>query len=416
MKPKNTRQAVALFRYGVISPAIYAVTESQAEYFRRLAKKEFDVPGLGFRHYTTATFKSWLGSYRRDGLDGLIPKTRSDAGISRVITAQLSDQIRELLEEHATMSAIRVRERLVESGHITSRRISEATLRRHIRQAKLRPSLEHPLKARKHYEKPFANDLWVMDFMHGPGALALSRRHPSKTYLVAALDDHSRFVTLARFYARENAPVVITALKEAFARHGLPRILYCDNGSAFSSKLLTLGCARLGVALVHSKPYDPASRGKIERFFRTLRGRFLAELDTRHITLDALNDGLDDWINHYHRRTHSATADSPLNRFLSSLGSIRRRVVTKQELDRAFYRTLWRTVRNDSTVSIDRRLWEVPPRCMGRRVEIRHPEGCPRELFLFEDSEPVFRLLRVDAAKNASTPRRPRFDIQDPED
>ena len=416
MKLKNTRQAVALFRYSVISPVLYAVAGTQAEYFRRLAQKEFEVPGLGLRRYKEATFKSWLRHYRRDGLEGLTPKTRSDAGSSRVITPHLSAQIRDLLEECPTMSAIRVREKLVESGYITSWRISEATLRRHIRQAGLRPSLQHRRKARKRYEKPFANDLWLMDFMHGPRARCLSRKRPSKTYLVAAVDDHSRFVTLARFYAREHAPVVTVALKEAFRRHGLPKVLYCDNGSAFSSQLLTLGCARLGVALVHSEPYDPASRGKIERLFRTLRTRFLAELDTADITIDALNDGLDDWLNHYHRRTHSSTSDSPLNRFLSSLGSIRRRVVTRQELDRVFYRTLWRTVRNDSTVSIARRLWEVPPLYMGRRIEIRHPEGRPLELFLFEDSRPVIRLVRVDAAKNASTPRRPLFDIQDPED
>ena len=417
MKQKNTRQAVGLFRYAVIAPVLYAVAGTQAEYFRRLAQKQLEVPGLGPRRYTVATFKSWLRHYRRDGLEGLTPQIRSDAGTSRVITAPLSDRIRQLLEEYPTLSATRLREKLIASGHITSRRISEATLRRHIRQAQLRPALERPAKARKHFEKPFANELWVMDFMHGPRVLCLPAKRPTKTYLAAALDDHSRFVTLGRFYARENAPVLVGALKQAFLRHGLPQVLYCDNGSAFSSELLTLGCARLGVALVHSQPYDPASRGKIERWFRTVRSRFLAELDTADLTLDELNEGLDDWLNQdYHRRPHSSTGESPLNRFLRSLGSIRRRVVTAQELDRVFYRTLWRRVRNDATVAIRRCLWEVPAAYIGRRIEIRHPEGRPRELFLFEDSEPVTRLLRVDAARNASGPRRPRFQLQDRED
>ena len=414
---QNLRQAVALFRYGAIAPVLYAPAGTQIEYFRRLAQKPLEVPGLGPRRYSVATFKGWLRHYRRDGLEGLTPHIRSDAGTSRVITALLSDQIRELLEAYPTLSATRLREKLIESGHIPSRRISEATLRRHIRQAHLRPALERPPQARKHFEKPFANDLWVLDFMHGPRALCRSAKRPAKTYLVVALDDHSRFVTLGGFYARENAPVVVGALQQAFLRHGLPRVLYCDNGSAFSSHLLTLGCARLGVALVHSQPYDPASRGKVERFFRTVRSRFLAELEAAPLTLDQLNEHLDDWLHQdYHRRPHGSTGESPLNRFLGSLGSIRRRVVTAQELDRIFYRTLWRRVRNDATVSIRRSLWEVPPRYIGRRIEIRHPEGRPRELFLFEDSEPVIRLVRVDAAKNASSPRRPRFDLQDPED
>ena len=414
---QNLRQAVALFRYGAIAPVLYAPAGTQIEYFRRLAQKPLEVPGLGPRRYSVATFKAWLRHYRRDGLEGLTPHLRSDAGISRVITAPLSDRIRALLEAYPTLSATRLREKLVESGHITSRRISEATLRRHIRQAHLRPALEPTPKARKHFEKPFANDLWVIDFMHGPRVLCRPRKRPTKTYLIAALDDHSRFVTLARFYPRENAPLLVGALQQAFLRHGLPRVLYCDNGSAFSSHLLTLGCARLGVALVHSQPYDPASRGKIERWFRTVRSRFLAELETAPLTLDQLNEHLDDWLHQdYHRRPHSSTGQTPLDRFLSSLGSIRRRIVTGQELDRGFYRTLWRTVRNDATVSIQRCLWEVPPRYIGRRIEIRHPEGRPRRLFLFEDSEPVIRLVRVDAAKNASSPRRPRFDLQDPED
>lgn len=414
---QNTRQAVALFRYSTIAPVLFAATGTQIEYFRRLAQTQLEVPGLGRRRYTVATFKSWLRHYRRHGLEGLTPKIRSDAGTSRVITPQLSDQIRELLAEYPTLSATRLREKLIESGHITSRRASEATLRRHIRQAQLRPSLKPPPPARKHFEKPCANQLWVMDFMHGPRLVSPPRKRPTKTYLAAALDDHSRFVTLGCFYERENASVVVGALKEAFLRHGLPQILYCDNGSAFSSQLLSLGCARLGVALVHSQPYDAASRGKVERFFRTLRSRFLAELDCAHLTLDQLNQRLDDWLNHdYHRRTHSSTGQTPLDRFLRSLGSIRRRLVTRSELDRVFYRTLWRTVRNDATVSIRRCWWEVPPRYIGHHIEIRHPEGRPNELFLFEDSEPVIRLVRVDAAKNASSPRRPRFDLQNPED
>lgn len=412
-----TRQAVALFRYGLIAPVLYAAAGTQAEYFRRLAARELDVPGLGPRRYSVATFKSWLRSYRRRGLEGLTPKIRSDAGTSRLITPQLSQHIRQLLADVPTLSATRLREKLVTSGHLTSARISEATLRRHIRQAQLRPAGGTPPPARKHFEKPYANDLWVLDFMHGPRLLRPPAKRPRKTFLMAALDDHSRFAVLARFHPRENTGVVIRALKQAFLRHGLPRVLYCDNGSPFSSRLLSLACARLGVALVHSQPYDAASRGKVERWFRTVRSGFLAELDTTILSLDQLNERFAHWLDHhYHRRPHTSTSQTPLERFLRSLGSIRPRVVTARQLDRIFYRTLWRTVRNDATVSIRRRLWEVPPVYIGRRIEIRHPEDHPTELFLFEEDDPIVRLVRVDAAQNASTPRRPRFAIQDEED
>ncbi len=332
MKGKQKRQAVALFRYGVIAPVLHAAAGSQARYFGRMARKELDVPGLGRRRYSVATFKSWLRRYRQEGLDGLLPKRRCDAGRSRVISEQLSAHISELLARHPRVPVNRLREQLVASGHITSRRISESTLRRHIKRAGLRPQVKPAPKARKHFEKPHANDLWVMDFMHGP-KVPLGRRR-RKTYLAAAIDDHSRFLTLARFYTRENSAVVVSALQKAFSRHGLPQILYCDNGSAFSSKQLTLACARLGVALVHSKPYDSPSRGKIERWFRTLRQGFLSLLDLEALTLDDLNARLSQWLEQdYHRRRHSSICETPLERYLRSLASIRRRTVSRAELD-----------------------------------------------------------------------------------
>ncbi len=381
-----------------------------------MSKMHHEVPGLGPKRYKPPTFKNWLKKYRQNGLEGLFPKTRSDAGTSRVISSLLSDYIGGLWLELPFLSSTRLREILVDSGHITSRRISEATLCRHINQNDLRPPDTPLAKARKHYEKPFANDLWIMDFMHGP-RLKTTKNRAQKTYLAAAIDDHSRFLTLGCFYTRENALVVVTALKFAFQRHHLPRILYCDNGSAFSSQLLTLGCARLGVALVHSKPYDPPSRGKIERFFRTVRSSFLAELNDEALTVDILNDRFHLWVDkRYHRRCHSSTGEPPIERFLRSLGSIQARIATQLELDRVFYRTLFRTVRNDATVAIKRCLWEVLPRYIGCRIEIRHPEGKHLELFLFEDDQPVVRLHRVDAAQNANSPQRPRFNIQDPED
>ena len=112
------------------------------------------------------------------------------------------------------------------------------------------------------------------------------------------------------------------------------------------------------------------------------------------MTLDDLNARLSQWLEQdYHRRRHSSICETPLERYLRSLASIRRRTVSRAELDRVFYRTLHRTVRNDCTVSIARRLWEVPPQYTGLRIEIRHPEGRPSELFLFEDDQPDQRQI-----------------------
>ena len=411
------RLEIATFRYGVIAPVLHDQGKGQMEYFRLMASRRLDVPHVGLRRYAPGTFKSWLRCYRRDGLDGLMPKKRSDAGFQRAITPEMSRRISEILADYPRISVIHLREMLITEGLITSSRASETTIRRHIRSEGLRPPSEESPKARKRFEKPQANDLWTLDFMHGPRVKGAGRTRV-RTYLAAAVDDHSRYLPLGEFLSTETYSALASALKVAFLRHGLPKMLYCDNGSAFSSADLALACARLGVALVHSKPYDSPSRGKIERFFGTVRSRFLAVADLNRMTsLDRLNSLFDEWLEHdYHRRVHSGVKERPLDRYMRSLASSRPRKVSREELDLVFYRTLRRKVRNDCTVSIARRLWEAPVDWMGKTVEIRHPLEKPDELYLFAGGKPVCSLRPVNLIENARTSKPIRFSLYDTEE
>lgn len=411
------RLKIATFRYGVIAPVLHGEGKGQMEYFRSMADRELEVPYLDRRSFAPGTFKSWLRSFRREGLDGLMPKQRSDAGSVRVITPEMSQRIGEILAEHPRISVSHLREMLIAENLIISNCASETTLRRHIRAEDLRPPADDPPKTRKRFEKPQANDMWTLDFMHGP-RVSDHGTAKSKTYLVATIDDHSRYVPVGEFSFTEAYAFLATTLKPAFLRHGLPKILYCDNGSAFSSSDLALACARLGVALVHSKPYDSPSRGKIERFFRTVRSRFLATVNQgRLMTLEDLNNLFSDWLEHdYHRRIHSGTGERPLDRFMRSLAQSRPRKVTREELDLVFYRTLTRKVRRDCTVSVAGCLWEAPADWMGKKVEIRHPLDRPSELSLFAHGKPVCKLRMVDLVENARNTKPIRFALHDEED
>ena len=407
---EKKREEIAVFRYGIIAAVLHGGAERQSEYFRRLAQTRLQAPHLGPRQYSVPTFKSWLRSYRSQGLEGLKPKSRCDCGRPRVISEALSQAIGRLLADHPRMGVPQLRQSLLQQGLISSRSPSPATLRRHIAQAGLRPARPEP-PGRKPFEKPHANDMWTVDFMHGPKLPRSGRRRAAKTYLLAAIDDHSRFVTAAAFYAQENAAVLSQALQQAFLRHGLPQILYCDNGSAFSSANTARACAQLGVALVHSKPYDSPSRGKIERYFGTVRRCFLDARSFEH--LDDLNDRFRKWLEQdYHRKAHSSTGERPLDRYMRSLARTRRPAPARQELEWVFYRELTRRVRNDCTVSIRCALWEVPSRYIGQKVSIRHPEGAPEDLHLFEENTPVCRLHRVRLAENANQPPALRFSLQ----
>ena len=116
---------------------------------------------------------------------------------------------------------------------------------------------------RRKFEAELPNDLWQSDAMHAIKITSEGRLR--KTYLFAFIDDMSRLVPHAEFYLREHLDSYSDALRRALSKRGLPRKLYVDNGPTFSSRHLGHVTASLGIALIHSQPYQPEGRGKIER-------------------------------------------------------------------------------------------------------------------------------------------------------
>ena len=93
--------------------------------------------------------------------------------------------------------------------------------------------------------------------------------------MIAFIDDHSRLVPHGQFHPSEGIAAFMDSFSQALQKRGLPRKLYVDNGSAFRSRQLEFTTASLGIALIHAKPYQPQGKGKIERFFKTIRTQFL---------------------------------------------------------------------------------------------------------------------------------------------
>src|SRR5208337_1873210 len=174
---------------------------------------------------------------------------------------------------------------------------------------------------RRRFETELVNDLWQSDCMHGPRVIHEGKLR--KSFLFAIIDDHSRLIPHAQFYLAENLESFCDCLIQALEKRGLPRRLYVDNGSAFRSNRLKYGCARLGVALLHSAPYTPEGRGKIERFFRTVRMQLIPML-AENLSLEKLNEQLHSWLDgEYHQRIHSTTGQTPLERYLAHLSLLR---------------------------------------------------------------------------------------------
>jgi transposase InsO family protein len=403
------KKEIALFKYGLLAPIIVGSVRAQMKYFRELAQKEHEVPHLGKRRYMPHTFKKWLKNYRRKGFDALMPKEREDKGQTRKITPQLALDIKEAMDSYSFLSGAALYRLLVSEGKIRVGGINEGTLRKYIKDNRLRElaatSSEAP-GARKKFEKEHINELWIADCMHGPYLKLQGQPRQHKVFLLAAIDDHSRMICARGWFSHENSTALENALKEGFSRFGLPKILYCDNGSIFSNSHLQLACAKLGIALIHSKPYDSPSRGKIERFFRTVRDKFLSTLHIDEINdLAQLNRQFEHWLEkEYHKNFHKGIEETPMDRFMRDIQKTHIKRVSQEELDTAFQIIIYRRVKNDATVSINSALYQCPPEFIGRKIQIRYPTDSPQDLTIYQNDKPSVKIEKVNPHENANVP------------
>jgi putative transposase len=411
---RKLAEAIGLLKHQIISPVLLERGAAQMTYFREISKKEFDVPGRGRARFTPSTMKSWLYKYRSHGFAALVPRTRSDEGSFRRLDEATRAAVKKLREDHLGDSCVKFYDRCVTSGTFGAKPVCIETLRRFLRSEDLYK--KRVPQARKRFEMSYFGELWTCDFMHGPlVAEEPGAKRRRKAILMAIIDDHSRLITGARFGFVENTQLLEQVFREAILAHGIPDRLYCDNGAAFSSQYLSRVCAHLGVGLVHSKPYDSPSRGKIERFFRTVREGFLSDFrEDAAWDLKELNDNFSRWLrDSYHLKLHHGIDARPIDRYQISVRNYPRKRIDEERLADFFLVSIGRTVNKDATVSLHGVSYEVPPQYIGRRVEIRFPQDRPTEVYLYDEDVRVSRIQPVDARANAKLPYRPGKRISD---
>lgn len=393
---------LALFKYRIIAQVLNDGGKGQMRHFRKMAKKEHDVPHLGPRKYRAATFKGWLRDYRIGGFDALKLKVRADAGSSRKIDERLGKIIADKIKTYPFISSAAVYRLLISEGDISVEQIGEGTLRKYIKDNQLAISTEP--KPRKKFERENINELWIADCMHGPYILHEKKKKP--VFLISIIDDCSRVIVGSRFFFHENSISLEIVLKEALSRFGLTQRLYTDNGAIFVSSHLQLACARLGIALIHSKPYDSPSRGKIERFFRTVRDKFLPFIKLTEIeSIEDLNTAFSKWLDKdYQKHFHHGIGKKPMDKWIDKLKDTPIKRLSSQELDLSFYISIKRKVKNDATISVNNTLYEVPHTFIGKMVELRHPADKPDELCIYENDKPVCAVAKLNLHENASPP------------
>ena len=275
----DTTQQIATFRFGVIHDLVGGVVLGPGEQERLIREKcgrKWAIPGSDKTRITRSTILRWMKLYKDSGakLESLANQDRSDQGKPRVIDQETALALMRLRAELPKATVARLiaemnRRRLVSPGLS----LAPTTVYRFLDSNGLMKMTRPAPEDRRKFEAELPNDLWQSDCMHGPMVEHEGRKR--KTYLLAFIDDHSRLVPHAEFYLSESVESFLKALQDALSTRGLPRKLYTDNGSAFRSHHLEHVCASLGIALIHARPYKPQGKGKIERFFRTIRTDFL---------------------------------------------------------------------------------------------------------------------------------------------
>jgi putative transposase len=378
----KTRDEIALFRYGLIADLLHRPDGEKGLYalLREKAERTYTIPGSRRTRVAAETLRDWLAEYRRGGFDALRPQPRRDQGRARAIPQEIADLLCQLKEETPALSVQAVIERAHAVVAAAELHLAPATvhrlLSRHGLMEKQRQEPSSKDRRRFAYEK--AGELWMSDVMHGP-AVTTEGGRKRKTYLVGLLDDATRVVPFAAFALSETTAAFLPTLKQAILRRGVPKRLYVDNGSAFRSHHLALVCAKLGITLIHARPYQPAGKGKQERWFRTVRMQLLPTLTASDLAgLEALNRRLWAWVEgEYHQSPHQGLGGmAPLDRWAMAAQELRL-VGPDCDLDDLFLFEQKRVVQKDRTVSLHGTVYEVDASLVGETVTLRFDPSRP---------------------------------------
>jgi putative transposase len=402
---EEQKKQVAIFRFGVISDFVSPTRLGWGERARLLNEKcarQWQIPFSHRTRLSAATIRSWIRLYEKSGqrLESLYPHSRSDRGQARALDQESTLALIGLRREMPTATVQSLIRTAQQRGIVEPQQyLAESTVWRLLKREGLMHASEQAAVDRRRFEAQLPNDLWQSDVMHGPSVSVDGKNR--KTYLIAFIDDMSRLICHAQFYLSENLNAYLDALRQALLTRGLPRKLYVDNGPAFRSFHLHQITASLGIALIHAKPYQPQGKGKIERFFRTVRSDFLPAV--RAQSLNDLNLALDGWIRDvYHNRPHRSTGQTPLARYAAHCECVR---AAPKDLPDHFRQQARRRVAKDRTVSLAGRLFEAPIALIGKQISLFYHAHDPARVQARYEGKSYGMLTVVDLNVNCQVQR-----------
>ncbi len=400
--PKDHAEAVALFRAQVLGPVLNRDLDrgDLLQHLREIAEVRFRPPGSDVtRCYALPTLLRWNRAYRAGGLEALRPESRR-LGDALGIGDELRELLLEIRRQHPSTPADNILATLEDDGRIERGVLSAQTLRRLYR----RQGLSRRPKAKKggveagrlRWEARYPGDLWHADVCHGEALVIDGHRVPVRIH--ALLDDSSRYIVALRVHRHEREVAMLDLVLEAVRSFGVPARLYLDNGSTYRGAALETACGRLGIALRHAGPYDPQARGKMERFWRTLREGVLDDLGPQ-ASLHDVQVRLTAWVmERYHQRSHAGLKGlAPTKVWMT------RRLTVRSEFELRDAMTVrgTRRVRGDGTLSVGNLDWELREGFLvGKIVTVARALSCPEQAPWVEHEDQRYLLQVVDPVAN----------------
>jgi transposase InsO family protein len=356
--------------------------------------------------FTWRTIQTWLSIYKQFGVQALVSRPRSDKGKPRKVSPE---QLQEAIDKvrgqfrDTQVNKMTIYRACIEQGVLAPSECSQTSFFRLVREYDLlTPVSQTDNKRRLAFSKQYANEMWQLDTLIGP--YLKNGRTSTQSKLIAFIDDASRVVPHGQFFFSENIDNLIVALQTAFYKRGIPQTLYVDNGAIYTSREINQICARLGIVLCHTPVRDGAAKGKIERFFRTVRDQFLIrQLDLS--SLDVLNRQFHAWLEeHYNNHVHSTLQMKPIDRFGLDLARIRF-LDPMAANDELFFFEEDRTVRKDNTFSVAGIRYEAPRDLSDRQIQVRYNRAQPDRIVVFYKTERMGEASRLDFLANDRPPR-----------
>ncbi|WP_029423094.1 DDE-type integrase/transposase/recombinase [Alicyclobacillus macrosporangiidus] len=361
------------------------------------------------------TIRRYLAQYRKEGFEGLKPKAkvyqRPDA-----IPESLLEQAILLRREVPTRSISQIIQILEWEGYAKPGQIKRSTLQEKLAERgyssrQMRMYAATGTAARR-FQRRHRNELWQSDIKFGPYLPIGPGGARKQVYLVVFLDDATRYVLHAEFYPTLDQAIVEDCFRQAIQKYGAPDSVYFDNGKQYRTRWMARTCSKLGIRLLYTKPYAAESKGKVEKFNRTVDS-FLSEIALdKPQTLEELNQKFSVWLSEcYQNKPHVALSTdnqsiSPETAYRSDRKALR--FVEPEVLANAFLHAETRKVDKSGCISFMDRKYEVGLSFIGCTVDVIYDPADISEVTIeYEGYEPWKARPMVIGERAGKRPKLP---------